>query len=222
MSPHQDRDAAASHKTSSRRVAYTLAAGAAAGGLAADSDGAVVYSGPQDLPVAQFGALDLNLDGDAYTDVLLKNYVLGAGNYQGATVNGYPGKLVGFNNGLAYVSALSAGSLIDGSTLGTGFFGSLAYGAANPNAEFNSVSGAYIGLSFPIGGNAPQFAHYGWVRVSIDNAAGTFVINDWAYDDVPGQGILAGQVPEPGSLGLLAAGALGVAALKRRRSAAQA
>ena len=93
----------------------------------------------------------------------------------------------------------------------------------NPNAQFNSVSNAFIGLSFPSGSDT----YFGWVRVAIDNAAGTFVIKDWAYNDlteppatgvtqaITGPGIQAGDtgdgfVPEPGTLGLLAAGAAGL------------
>ena len=54
----------------------------------------------------------------------------------------------------------------------------------------------------------PYFAsganvYYGWVRVSINNSTGSFVVNDWAYEN-SGAGILAGAVPAPGALGLLA------------------
>jgi len=200
------------------RAAYTLAAGAAASVAVQDADAAVVYSGLQNISVTQFNSQNLNLDGDAFADIKLKNYVFGGGNYQGATVNFAPGKLVGFTAGNNYVTALTAGQSIDGSTLGPSFFGSLAYGASNPNAQFNNATDAYIGLSFPAGGNT----YYGWVRVDVNNAAGTFVIKDWAYENVPDAGILAGagQVPEPATLGLLACGAAGIAAMRRQRSAA--
>lgn len=101
------------------------------------------------------------------------------------------------------------------STAGPSFAGSMAYGN-NPNSQFDSVTDAYIGLSFPI--NAVN--HYGWIRVDVDNAAGTFLIKDWAYESVPGAGITAGAIPEPSTLGLLAAGALGVSALRRRKASA--
>lgn len=197
-----------------RGAAYTMAAAAAIG--ATDADAAVVESGPQDISIAQFNSQNLNLDGDAYADILLKNYVFLGGNYQGAYVNFAPGKVVGFFSGFGYASALGPGSVIDAATTAGGpFQASLAYGGNNPNAQFNSVDRAFIGLAFPI--NA--VTHYGWVRVSIDNTAGTFVINDWAYEDQPGVGITT-PVPEPGTLGMLAAGAAGVTALRRRRSAA--
>jgi hypothetical protein len=207
----------ASPASLSRKLAYSLAAGAAAG-TAATADAAVTYSGLQDLAIGQFSAQNLNLDGDAYNDVLLKNYVFAGGNYQGLYVNFFPGKAVGFNAGLNYATALNSGFLVDSaSTSGGVFAASLAFGANNPNAQFNAADDAFIGLAFPIGG----VTHYGWLRVDINNAAGTFVIRDWAYESSPGVGIVTGAgIPEPGTLGLLAAGAAGVAALRRRRAAA--
>lgn len=197
--------------SSSARMAYSLAAGAAAA-AAVNASGAIVYSGVQDIAISQFSALNLNIDGDAYGDLLLKNYVFG-GNYQGATVNFFPGKLVSFNaGGLAYVSALAAGFTVDASSVGPNFFGSMAYGGANPNAQFNNASNAYLGLSFASGSNL----YYGWVRVSLNNAAGSFVVHDWAYEN-SGAGIQTGAIPAPGALGLLAAGASGLGFLRGRK-----
>ncbi len=187
-------------KRSRRLLAYSTAA--AATGISAGSQAEVIYSGPQDVAIAQFASQNLNLDGDAYGDLLLKNYVFLGGNYQGALVNFAPGRMVGFSLGLSYASALQQGDLIDATTTGSGpFQGSLAYGFANPNAEFNNVQGAFIGLSFAIGGALPENLHYGWVRVTIDNAAGIFVINDWAYNSTPQTGILAGDIGSVTNLG---------------------
>lgn len=196
----------------SARLAYSLAAGAAAA-AALNASAAVVYSGAQDLAVGQFSALNLDIDGDTVGDVLLKNYVFGGGKYQGATVNFLPGKLVSFNaNSLAYVSALNAGFTVDASSVGPSFFGSMAYGASNPNAQFNTASNKFLGLSFASGANV----YYGWVRVSINNAAGTFTVHDWAYEN-SGAGIQTGAVPAPGALGLLAAGASGLGLMRGRK-----
>jgi hypothetical protein len=197
----------------SLRTAYSIAAGAAA--MAAGAANAeIVYSGVQDLSINQFSALNLDLDLDGSGDLLLKNYVFGGGNYMGATVNFYPGKLVTFTVGASYpyVASLATGFQIDAAAMGS-FFGSMAYGAVNPNAQFNSTQGAILGVSFGSGANL----FYGWVRVSIDQAAGSFVVNDWAYENQSGVGIAAGVVPAPGVLGLLAAGAAGLGLMRSRR-----
>jgi hypothetical protein len=207
-----DRMNSSSCPNSSTRTAYALAAGAAAA-AALNASGAVVYSGVQDIAINQFSSLNLNLDGDASGDLLLKNYVFGGGNYQGATVNFFPGKLMSFNaNGLAYVSALDAGVTVSSSSVGPSFFGSMAYGGANPNAQFNNASNKYLGLSFASGANT----YYGWVRLSLNNAAGTFMVHDWAFEDTGGS-IQTGAVPAPGTLGILAAGASGLGLLRGRK-----
>jgi hypothetical protein len=63
----------------------------------------------------------------------------------------------------------------------------------------------------------PQF---GWVRLRVDDQdmngfPDRITAVDWAYDD-SGAAIQAGAVPEPSSLGLLAAGAAGITAMRRR------
>lgn len=194
-----------------RLTAYTIAAAASAA-MASTSSAEIVYSGLQNISIGQFFSQNLNLDGDAYNDILLKNYVFGGGNYQGAYVNFAPGKLVGFTSGFGYVTKLSLGSTIGPATATGPFQASLAYGANNPNAQFNNATDAYIGLGFS---SAPNF-YYGWIRVDIDNAAGTFLVKDWAYEDT-GAPIGAGVVPEPSSLGLLALGAAGLGYYRNRR-----
>jgi len=186
---HQHAAAAA------KRAAYSVAASAAF--LTSEASAVVVYSGAQDLEIEPGSTHDLNLNGDAFGDILLKNYMFIGGNYQGAYVDFTPGKVVGFSAGLNYATALAADQLVDAAaTAGGSYSVSLAYGANNPNAEFNNVDGAFIGLAFQIGGSREEHLHYGWIRVSIDNAAGDFSINDWAYDDEPGVGILTGDTGE--------------------------
>ncbi|MEM1445580.1 MAG: PEP-CTERM sorting domain-containing protein [Planctomycetota bacterium] len=197
-------------------TAARLSAYAAAALAGTHATGEVVYSGPQNLAIGLGFSQNLDLDeGGTSPDVLLSNYSFLGGTYSGASVQTYPGQLVGFtstNTGRNYVSLLSSGDLIDATTVGPSFFGSMAYGANNPEAEFNSVTGGFLGLSFPISGAT----HFGWVRVDVDNAASAFTIVDWAYESVAGEGINAGEVPEPGSLALLAAGAAGLIARRRK------
>ena len=199
-----------------RRVAYSLAAGAAASGIAGNSadeaNAQIVYSGPQNIAVTSGFSQNIDMDLDGQQDINLQNFNFFGGPYQGAGAVFFPGELVGFVPGFAYVSALSSGYLIDAASTNIAG-GSMAYGAVNPNAQFNNVTDAYVGIGFPSG---PNF-YYGWVRVDVNNAAKTLLIKDWAYNATSGASIVAGQVPEPGTLGMLAAGAAGVFALRRRR-----
>lgn len=45
---------------------------------------------------------------------------------------------------------------------------------------------------------------FGWVRMSHSFDDGHLVIHDWAWNSVPGEPILAGQIPEPRISALLA------------------
>jgi hypothetical protein len=136
--------------------------------------------------------LDLNFENDDYDDVVLENYVYSGVNYQGLRIPYSPGKVVGFSSaGVQYVTALTAGAAISSATLGSSYYGALAYGTVYPSAQFASVEDAFIGLAFPIG---PTNLYYAWMRVSVDNAAGTLYVKDWAFQDQPGVGITAGDM----------------------------
>jgi hypothetical protein len=173
-----------------RLARYALAAGVTAAATATEANSAVFYSGLQDIVVQQgLEALKLKVNGDEYEDIILRNYVFTNGNYQGGTIPFAPGAVSGFSmNGLNYATALNAGEVIDQSTLG-GFAFSLALGNANPNAQFKNAVNKYIGFAFPIG---PTDLYYAWMRVSIDNAAGTFTVHDWAWENETGSPIIAG------------------------------
>ena len=86
----------------------------------------------------------------------------------------------------------------------------------------------YLGFEFKVNGAE----HFGWARISVvDRGIGKLggVVSEFAYNTVPGQSILAGQTsagavagpsqstPEPGTLGLLALGAVGLRFAKKRR-----
>lgn len=93
---------------------------------------------------------------------------------------------------------------------------------------------AYLGVQFtdsnPAAGTSPNGTYYGWIDVSAPAPDDTtFNISGWAYCSSGGS-INAGQTsgscgsltPEPTSLGLLALGGLGIAAVRARRKKARA
>ncbi len=88
--------------------------------------------------------------------------------------------------------------------------------AGNAYGNWRQAGTGFLGFRFNNGGGD----QFGWVRVTTNGAPGnTFTVVDYAWAGV-GETIFAGQVPEPGSLGLLALGGAGLIAWRRRRAAA--
>ena len=138
--------------------------------------------------------------------------------------NGVSAKFNGFtatnaNNGVAYtyVSKLAAGANFASLPFALHPVGLLASGSGFTHSQWKSPGQGYIGFEF----NAGAGEQYGWVSVTTEGTAGdnVFTINSYAYGDV-GDVVLAGEVPEPGSLGLLAVGGAGLLAWRKRRAQA--
>lgn len=70
----------------------------------------------------------------------------------------------------------------------------------------------YLGVRFEREGAA----HYGWIAFNGSGALGRYIyVHGWAYESEPGVGLIAGQVPEPVAL-LMLAGGSALLALRRR------
>ena len=192
-------------------VACAAAAGAAVAGTATKSEAAIVWSGAVNLPIA------LTVNG------LYLNVVTGAinepGNTGGSTVPGWDlnpygsTSLIMFNpsvpsGGVYVMGNIASGTTIDGSSV----YGSGT--AAIPPFVANSDNNL-VGFRFQneAAGNQIQ---YGWFRLHLgaDTLAGRTLV-EYAYDNT-GAGIQAGAVPAPGSVALLALGALGLAGRRRK------
>lgn len=159
-------------------------------------------------PVTYTYANPFDIDGDGVNDIRL-----GTGSYNGSfaddgdtdagtvfSSNATPG---------TYVEAFAADALIGPSATEA----SIIFGSNQINSA-SFASGGFLGLQTSQG-----FFGYLDVLVEAGIAAGNtrVTVRGWAYDD-SGAAIAAGAVPEPSSLALLAAGAVGLAA--RRRKAA--
>jgi hypothetical protein len=95
----------------------------------------------------------------------------------------------------AYPFALSSGTAISsgaGSFFNNGFSGgfqSMNYGSCS-FGNWCSVSDKFIGVRFEIGGNI----HYGWVRLDVNQSGSVWTVKDYAYEDIPGIAINAGDM----------------------------
>lgn len=117
-----------------------------------------------------------------------------------------------------YADRLNVGDVVDGSRSFISdpaviLSGSTTFkGEPTSYGNFFGVDG-YVGLRFELSDGT----HYGFVQMH--DPLGDFFIAQLGFDDVPFAAVTIppGQVPEPGSLALLVAGAAGVLALRRRQ-----
>ena len=206
-----------------RTVLSLLMAGVA---FAARGQGTIVYRDPADIPV--FGDAPIYYDFDLNAD--------GVVDFQLRAVNGQFMAIPAGQNGVmalaetppdlgGYVSALQAGDSISLSPIAPfqwmqgaealqfGRYGPIFIECFNTGCygywQFHSGI-AYMGVQFYIGSEL----HYGWVHLRVFSNGG--YIQEWAYDTVAGQGILAGAVPEPSTWALLSLG-LGVVLIRRSK-----
>jgi PEP-CTERM motif len=178
--------------------------------------------------------IDINQDGTA--DVgLYKDLGIGMLSYGETAVFGRlkGGYLPGLNTRNLLVTAFASGQQIGAesamSSLTNEFW---AYNSETPDdlTYFQLASGvpsnpatyggtffgrrAYLGMRIEL---APGEFHYGWVDIANTLAKPwNYEIRGWAWESEPNKAILAGAVPEPSSLILVAAGACGLLVRRRR------
>lgn len=133
-----------------------------------------------------------------------------------SVIGGSSNSFVGTAPFYAYASNLSFGANLSAQNFLPGF-GTMAFSSFAGSSQFGAAGIGYLGFQFNVG-NGIQ---YGWARVSMDSGRpdNTFTVLDYAYGDA-GDAVTVGQVPEPGSLGLLALGAVGLMGWRKRRGEA--
>lgn len=206
--------------TNGRLAAYATLAGVALAAPAIPSANAtIVYSGPVNLSIPN------NFDG------VYINFVTGATGTSGGSVPGWNWNP--YNSGTAMsffwnTSPNNGGLSTDTTTYAVLPFGApissantyIALTSTAATAGWNAGANAYLGIK--ITNSVTSAINYGWVHLMTTGTTGfPATIVDYAYDNAGGS-ITAGQVPEPTTfalLGVMAAGALGVRAWRKRKAA---
>ncbi len=189
-------------------VACAAAAGAAVVGGVQQSEAAVVYSGIVNIPIPNdFYGVYLNVQTGAFqangAPVALAGWDLNP--YQGG------GSL--FQNTTAPEASAYVGSPATNLAPGTPI--NAAAGLSPATTNFAVGVEGILGFKFVDAGNV---SHFGWMHYTKNaGGAGTAgVIRDYAWENTAGGAINAGDIPAPGSLALLAVGAIGVAGRRRK------
>lgn len=231
---------------------YSAALGAAAAMATSAEAGIIHTTGPVTVSrtgVGTFTApVDVGLGGDV---VNLRVEFGGASIFGGsqngeATLFGSAGNNVRFAAAQLYDGRAFAVNLAENATIGASMapvlnvnleptavnFAAAPYVQVNRTfdnvGQFQDGAPGFVGLELTIASNV----YYGWMKLSVASAASPTGMTaiEWAYNDVAGQSISAGdvgsgggggnEVPEPATAGLalLAAGSAGVLAWRRRRN----
>ena len=204
------------HRTAALAGAVALAAGTSAYAAPVRFDNP---AGPGHFNWASGAAsLDLTLE-----SALQTGGGLGPSNaYHAPSANGYvSGRDQGLevNHDSIILTSFGSGQLIGGGG-GWANYAFVDYSAYGYPGQLPEGQAAYLGVRFDLG----QGFQYGWIGVIATNLGGGPPTNNialdafaWGYETEPGVPIAAGA-PEPGSLALLAFGAAGACARRRRES----
>lgn len=181
----------------------------------------IIYSGPEDIPIPlNFEGQYLRIDTGATSAVYPADWATAP------WINPFFGGVYVANSpllrpvitGTDQILNLATGTVISStSNFVAGESGSSTHMGTGPG-QFAMNAPGLIGIAFQMAPGGPDY--YGWIKMTFSNT-GDAEINSWAYEDVSGVAIAAGDigaVPEPGTacFGILL---IAVGLAKRRRAA---
>jgi hypothetical protein len=226
--PDQNHQKSNECSSIAKHGATALAIGLGLGGFTDADAGSIVYTDLVPDVVIQFPAnpYQLDVDNNGVVDFEIGHFT-GASN--GSTINALAVLPEGSDNavvldspGSPYAAALDFGALIGpNQPFGPGQAPKLMALAKNSTSQTKGPwpgRDAYLGLRFDIAGSP----HFGWAHFNVPGDVSQATIFGYAYCDEANTRIAAGQtggactVPEPSAVLLLAAGAAGVFAYRRR------
>ena len=233
-----------SHKLSSKLAAYSLAAGAAVG-LAANVQAfpvdptVVVFEGPwfDDSPHFGAGPYDMIaffLDGT----VLVDDVEIDPAQPLGTSISFVHGihywgdnkdrdSMMAFANGSSgLMTQTVADAITDYETLNLGY-GADIDGTKQFTAGETGMGGyGWYGVWGPWGFGGTGYVgffmddgpdrHYGWAHVTVGGSRNEITLHSFGIETTAGEGIKAGETPEPVTLSLLALGATGLLARRKK------
>jgi len=220
---YKNHSKTSSKLSTAKLLAYTAAASSAFV-FSATADAAIIYSGVSNITN---GSVDVNNDGTTdftFFGSISASYALGK-LYASGSAQFI--KASGANAGAHDVKKFSSGNTISAGagafdSVGDGsfrFVSSSGAGGEWSGAKAPNTTSGFAGVTVKDNGNDI----FAWLRFSVENDTQGRPINvkliDWAYES-NGTAISTptSPVPLPGSLGLLAMGASGLAAFRRRKT----
>ncbi len=209
-----------------RLMAYSAAAGLGAFGAAQGAQAAIIYGDivPDVDQVTGDPGFYLDMNGDGTDDLLIQH----TDAYAPGSSPGWFARMRCFGiNGTTTMTNISKGNNAYVRSFGAGDI----IGSSNPNVSplSNALDRLHVSYTNFRNLTDPQYAaiqledaggglHWAWIRLKITGTSqynSHLIAYDYAYESAVDTDIVAGAVPEPASLGLLAAG-LGAIGLRRR------